>query len=338
MVETVLGSARFFRRTGPHSLALVASTARGVADGRELLLEGVAPLQTARPSEVSFLDNRRYASALDQTSAGAVVVHPDMAARVPATAAAILTSEPYAAWARVAALFYPVPPLRPGVHPSAIVADDAHIDPSTEVGPLSVIESGVEIGPGCRVGPCAVIGSGVTIDRDCRIGGLSYAVLGARVYVYPGARIGQEGFGFASTSGGFLSVPQLGRVILEDDVEVGANSTIDRGSSRDTVIGAGSRLDNLVQIGHNVSLGRCCVVVAQVGISGSTVLEDFVRVGGQAAMAGHLRIGRGSEIGAQAGVISDLAPGARVLGSPAQSIKTFFRQIATLKKMAAHRN
>jgi UDP-3-O-[3-hydroxymyristoyl] glucosamine N-acyltransferase len=341
MVETVLGSARFFRRTGPHSLALVASTARGVADGRELLLEGVAPLQTARPSEVSFLDNRRYASALDQTSAGAVVVHPDMAARVPATAAAILTSEPYAAWARVAALFYPVPPLRPGVHPSAIVADDAHIDPSTEVGPLSAIESGVEIGPGCRVGPCAVIGSGVTIDRDCRIGAhvsLSYAVLGARVYVYPGARIGQEGFGFASTSGGFLSIPQLGRVILEDDVEVGANSTIDRGSSRDTVIGAGSRLDNLVQIGHNVSLGRCCVVVAQVGISGSTVLEDFVRVGGQAAMAGHLRIGRGSEIGAQAGVISDLAPGARVLGSPAQSIKTFFRQIATLKKMAAHRN
>ena len=121
---------------------------------------------------------------------------------------------------------------------------------------------------------------------------LSYALLGARVYVYPGARIGQEGFGFASIKDGFLSVPQLGRVMLEDDVEVGANTTIDRGSSRDTVIGAGSRLDNLVQIGHNVVLGRCCVIVAQVGISGSTVLEDFVRVGGQAAMAGHLRIGR----------------------------------------------
>jgi UDP-3-O-[3-hydroxymyristoyl] glucosamine N-acyltransferase len=163
---------------------------------------------------------------------------------------------------------------------------------------------------------------------------LSYALLGARVYVYPGARIGQEGFGFASTKDGFLSVPQLGRVILEDDVEVGANTTIDRGSSRDTVIGAGSRLDNLVQIGHNVILGRCCVIVAQVGISGSTVLEDFVRVGGQAAMAGHLRIGQGAEIGAQAGVISDMAPGATVLGSPAQPKKKFFRQIATLKKMA----
>jgi UDP-3-O-[3-hydroxymyristoyl] glucosamine N-acyltransferase len=177
----------------------------------------------------------------------------------------------------------------------------------------------------------------VIVGRDCRIGAhvsLSYALLGARVYVYPGARIGQEGFGFASTKDGFLSVPQLGRVILEDDVEVGANTTIDRGSSRDTLIGAGSRLDNLVQIGHNVVLGRCCVIVAQVGISGSTVLEDFVRVGGQAAMAGHLRIGRGAEIGAQAGVMSDLTPGAKVLGSPAQPKKDFFRQIATLMKMA----
>jgi UDP-3-O-[3-hydroxymyristoyl] glucosamine N-acyltransferase len=264
-------------------------------------------------------------------------VHPDMAARVPAGTVAIRTTEPYAAWARVAALFYPLPAVSPGIHPSAMVAEGARVDPSAEVGPLSVIEAGAEIGPGCRIGPCAVIGSGVIVGRDCRIGAhasLSHALLGARVYVYPGARIGQEGFGFASTTDGFLSVPQLGRVILEDDVEVGANSTIDRGSSRDTVIGAGSRLDNLVQIGHNVILGRCCVIVAQVGVSGSTVLEDFVRVGGQAAMAGHLRIGRGAEIGAQAGIISDVDPGAKVLGSPAQPKRDFFRQIATLKKMA----
>jgi UDP-3-O-[3-hydroxymyristoyl] glucosamine N-acyltransferase len=337
MVESTMGDARFFRRSGPYSLADVASTAGGVADEIELLLEGVAPLQTAAPTQVSFLDNRRYASALDQTSAGAVIVHPDMASRVPAGTVAVQTIEPYAAWARVAALFYPVPPVCPGIHPAAIVAEGARVDPSAEVGPLSVIEAGAEIGPGCRIGPCAVIGSGVVVGRDCRIGAhasLSHAVLGARVYVYPGARIGQEGFGFASTTDGFLSVPQLGRVILEDDVEVGANSTIDRGSSRDTVIGAGSRLDNLVQIGHNVILGRCCVIVAQVGISGSTVLEDFVSVGGQAAMAGHLRIGQGAEIGAQAGVISDIVPGAKVLGSPAQPIRDFFRQIAMLKKMA----
>jgi UDP-3-O-[3-hydroxymyristoyl] glucosamine N-acyltransferase len=336
MVDAMLGSARFFRRSGPHSLAVVASAARGVAAELELLLEGVAPLQTARANEVSFLDNRRYASALDQTSAGAVIVHPDMVARVPSSTVAIRTIEPYAAWARVAALFYPVPSASPGIHPSAIVAEDARIDPSAEVGPLSVIEAGAEIGPGCRIGACAVVGSGVIVGRDCRIGAhasLSHAILGARVYVYPGARIGQEGFGFASTSDGFLSVPQLGRVILEDDVEVGANSTIDRGSSRDTIIGAGSRIDNLVQIGHNVVLGRCCVIVAQVGISGSTVLEDCVRVGGQAGIPGHIRIGQGAEIGAQAGIISDVDPGARVVGSPAQPLKDYFRQIAKLKKL-----
>ena len=337
MVEATLGSARFFRRSGPHALAVVASTARGVADERERYFEGIAPLQTAGPHEVSFLDNRRYASALDETLAGAVIVHPDMAARVPSTAAAIVTSEPYAAWARVAALFYPVPPPSPGIHPSAIVADGAIVDPSAEVGPLSLIDTGAEIGPGCWIGPCAVIGRGVVIGRDCRIGAhvsLSHALLGARVYVYPGARIGQEGFGFAYTKDGFLSVPQLGRVILEEDVEVGANTTIDRGSSQDTVIGAGSRLDNLVQIGHNVVLGRCCVIVSQVGISGSTVLGDFVRVGGQAGLTGHLRIGERAEIGAQAGVMSDVAPGAKMLGSTAQPIKDFFRQIATLTKMA----
>jgi UDP-3-O-[3-hydroxymyristoyl] glucosamine N-acyltransferase len=337
MIEAALGNPRFFRRSGPHPLAVVASAARGVADEVELLLQGIAPLQTAGPSEISFLDNRHYASALDQTSAGAVIVHPDMAARVPRTAIAIVTSEPYAAWARVAALFYPVPPLSPGIHPSAIVADGALVDPTAEIGPLAVIETGAEIGPGCRIGPCAVIGSGVKVGRDCRIGAhvsLSHALLGARVYIYPGARIGQEGFGFAPTKDGFLSVPQLGRVIVEDDVEVGANATIDRGSSQDTVIGAGSRLDNLVQIGHNVVLGRCCVIVAQVGISGSTVLEDFVRVGGQAGISGHLRIGQGAEIGAQAGVMSDLVPGAKVVGSPAWPIKDFFRQIAALKKMA----
>jgi UDP-3-O-[3-hydroxymyristoyl] glucosamine N-acyltransferase len=337
MPEAVAGNARFFKRSGPYCLAIVAGAAGGISRDLDLLLRGVAPLQTAGPNEVSFLDNRRYLPALERTLAGAVIVHPDVAPRVPKATATIVTVEPYAGWARVAALFHPALPVAPGIHPSAIVASNAVVDPSAEIGPLVVIESGAEIGPGCRIGPCAVVGNGVVVGPDCRIGAhasLSHALLGARVYVYPGARIGQEGFGFASTKDGFLSVPQLGRVILEDDVEVGANTTIDRGSSRDTVIGAGSRLDNLVQIGHNVVLGRCCVVVAQVGISGSTVLEDFVRVGGQAAMAGHLRIGHGAEIGAQAGVMSDLAAGSKVLGTPAQPKKDFFRQIATLKRMA----
>ena len=160
-----------------------------------------------------------------------LILHPGCA-RVPAGTVTIRTTEPYAASTHVAALFYPVPPVSPGIHPSAIVAEGARVDPSAEVGPLSVIEAGAEIGTSCRIGPCAVIGSGVIVGRDSQIGAhasLSHALLGARVYVYPGARIGQEGFGFASTTDGFLSVPQLGQVILEDDVEVGANSTIDRG-------------------------------------------------------------------------------------------------------------
>jgi UDP-3-O-[3-hydroxymyristoyl] glucosamine N-acyltransferase len=337
MVEAASGNERFFSRSGPFSIAAVAAAAGGSAREVDLLLEGVAPLQTAGPAEVSFLDNRRYISALEQTLAGAVIVHPDVQARVPSATVPILTTEPYAGWARVAALFHPVRPVAPGIHQSAIVAGDAMIHPSAEIGPLCVIDAGADIGPGCRIGPCAVIGSGVVAGPDCRIGAhasLSHALLGARVYIYPGARIGQEGFGFASTNAGFLTVPQLGRVIIEDDVEIGANTTIDRGSARDTVIGAGSRLDNLVQIGHNVVLGRCCVIVAQVGISGSTVLEDFVRVGGQAAMTGHLRIGRGAQIGAQAGVISNIASGMAVLGSPAQPKRDFFRQVAALKQMA----
>ena len=304
----IAGDPRFFHRSGPHSLAAVVDAAQAQAPPHRLMLSGVAPLQTAESGDVSFLDNRKYVSALGETRAGAVIVHPDMAERVPDTAVAVLTTEPYVAWARVAALFHPVAPARPGVHPAAVVAHDASIDPSAEVGPLAVIGSGAEIGPRCRVGPSAVIGDGVVLGAECHIGShatLSHALIGSRVVVYPGARIGQDGFGFGIAEDGFVSVPQLGRVVLEDDVEIGANTTIDRGSLHDTVIGAGSRLDNLVQIGHNVRVGRGCVIVSQAGISGSTVLEDHVMVAGQAGLTGHLRIGRRARIGAQAGVMSE---------------------------------
>ena len=337
----IAGDPRFFRRSGPHSLAAVAEAAQGEAPPRQLRLSGVAPLQTAQPTDVSFLDNRKYVGALAETRAGAVLVHPDMAARVPPTAVPIVTTEPYAAWARVAALFHPLPPPQPGVHASAVVGDNASIDPSSEIGPLAVIGAGATIGPRCRIGPGTVIGDGVIIGAECRIGAqvtLSHALLGDRIVIYPGARIGQDGFGLAVTPEGFLSVPQLGRVVLEDDVEIGANTTIDRGSLHDTLIGAGSRLDNLVQIGHNVRLGRGCVIVSLAGISGSTILEDHVMVAGQAGLAGHLRIGRRARIGAQAGVISDLPAGAEVVGSPAQPVREFFRQVAILRRLARERS
>jgi UDP-3-O-[3-hydroxymyristoyl] glucosamine N-acyltransferase len=334
------GDARFFHRAGPYPLAEVAAAAGAVVPERTLLLAGIGPLQSAGPDQVSFLDNRKYLPELETTRAGAVIVHPGLAARVPAGTAAIVTVEPYLGWARVAALFYPLPPARPGIHPSAVVDPAAQVDPSAEIGPLAVVLARAEIGPRCRIGPAAVIGEGVVLGADCRIGAhasLSHALLGARVVIYPGARIGQDGFGFAPSATGFVTVPQLGRVVIEDDVEVGANSAIDRGSVQDTVIGAGSRLDNLVQIGHNVRLGRCCVIVSQAGISGSTVLEDFVQVAGQAGLTGHLRIGRKARIGAQCGVMADVAAGADVLGSPALPVREFFRQVLAVRRLVAGR-
>ncbi len=340
-IQAITGDPRFFRRTGPHSLAAVADAAGGSAPPRRLMLTGVAPLQTAGPDQVSFLDNRKYAQALDETRAGAVIVHPDMASRVPEGAAAIVTEQPYVGWARVAALFHPEPPVAPGIHPTALVAADAVIDPGAEIGPFTVIGPRAEIAAGCRIGSHVAIGAGVVIGRDCRVGAhasISHALLGNRVYVYTGARIGQDGFGFAVADSGFLTVPQLGRVVIGDDVEIGANTTIDRGSMQDTVIGAGSRLDNLVMIGHNVTLGRACVIVSQAGISGSTTLGDQVMVAGQAGLTGHLKIGSGARIGAQAGVMSDVPAGADVIGSPAQPVREFFRHVAVLRKLARKRS
>ena len=332
------GDPRFFVNRGPFGIAVLAVAIAAEAsfdDGR--VIEGVAPLQTAGPRELSFLDNRRYAAQLASTRAGVVVVHPELVASVPEGTVALVTRDPYRGWALAAALFHPNPPLKPGVHATACVDASAIVDPSSEIGPFAVIGSRVRIGAHGFVAAHAVIGDGVLIGSYCRIGAhasVSHAILGDRVYIYSGARVGQEGFGFVSSSLPFLSVPQLGRVILEDDVEVGANSTIDRGSTQDTVIGTGSRLDNLVQIGHNVRLGRNCVVVAQVGISGSTVLEDFVMVGGQAGLTGHLRIGRGAKIGAQSGVMSDVAAGAEMMGSPVEPIRDYWRRLAVLRRMA----
>ena len=332
------GDPRFFSRTGPHALAVVAQAAGGELSGDDgRMLGGIAPLQLAEGGDVSFLDNRRYADLLATTRAGAVIVHPDMREGVPSGCAAIVTPEPYVGWARVAGLFHPLLPGQPGVHPTAVVDPAAQVDPSAEIGPLAVVAAGAEIGPRCRVGPLAVLGAGVVLGPDCRIGAhasVSHAILGARVYIYAGARIGQDGFGFATTKQGLLSVPHVGRVLLGDDVEIGANSTVDRGSALDTVIGAGSRLDNLVQIGHNVQLGRCCVVVSQAGISGSTVLGDFVVLGGQAGLAGHLRVGTGAKLGGQAGLMTDVPAGAEFLGSPAIPVRAFFRQVATLRRLS----
>jgi UDP-3-O-[3-hydroxymyristoyl] glucosamine N-acyltransferase len=340
LVQPVAGDPRFFRRAGPFPLSLIARTIGEGRDGLpgERFFTGVAPLQTAGPDEVSFLTNRQYLNALRDTRAGAVLVEPELARLVPLGAIALVSKRPVLSWAKVAGLFHPLEPVSPGIHPTAVVDPTARIAPDAEIGPLSVIGARVEIGARCRIGPLVSIGDGVLIGADTRVGShasISHSLVGERVFIFPGARLGQEGFGFdpTPTSTGFVTVPQLGRVIIEDDVEIGANSMIDRGSAQDTVIGAGSRLDNGVQIAHNVRLGRCCVIVAQAGISGSTTLGDYVTVAGQAGLAGHLQIGQGVRIGAQAGVMADVAPGLSVVGSPAEPVREFFRQVAFLRRM-----
>ncbi|MSP31067.1 MAG: UDP-3-O-(3-hydroxymyristoyl)glucosamine N-acyltransferase, partial [Acetobacteraceae bacterium] len=228
------GDQLFFQRSGPYSLARVAEAADGQAPADSTrTFVGVAPLQTARAEHVSFLHNRRYLFALRETTAGAVLLPPNLAAEVPAGTIAISTHQPHVAWAKVCALFHPLPPLKPGIHPSAIIEDGAQIDPTAEIGPLAFIGAGAEIGASCRISVGAVIGTGVVIGADSRIGALtciSHALIGRRVMIHPGVRIGQEGFGFATPPTGFLTIPQLGRVIIGDDVDIGANTTIDRGS------------------------------------------------------------------------------------------------------------
>lgn len=339
----MIGDPRFFPGAGPFPLARLAEAA-GAALGPDAdpsrSIAGLAPLAAAGPDQITFLDNRRYLTALAGSRAGACILDPAHADHAPGGMALLLTAKPYLAWARVAALFHPPPVVVPGLHPSATVAPDALLGPGVAVGPGAVIGARAVIGAGTVIGPLAVVGEGVVLGRDCRIGVgavLSHCIAGDRVVLHPGAKVGQEGFGFAEGPTGFVTVPQLGRVLLGDDVEIGANATIDRGSSSDTVVGSGTRMDNLVQIGHNVRVGRCCVIVGQSGISGSSTLGDFAVLAAQAGVAGHLRIGRRARIGGQAGVMDDVPDGTDVIGSPARPAREFWRALAMFYKSAGVR-
>lgn len=334
-----MADPRFFRSAGPFSLAALAKLAGAELRGApDRLVHDVAPLGAAGPNDVSFLDNPRYAAAFSASRAGACIVGPDLKATVPSGMALLVAKDPYKAYALIAGTFYPDPVPVAGVAAGASVDPSARLGAGCEVQPGAVIGAGAEIGARCRIGAGAVIGPGVVLGEGCDIAPLvsiRYAVVGARVRIYAGARIGEDGFGYASDASGHTHIPQVGRVLIGDGVEIGANTCIDRGSGPDTVIGEGCIIDNLVQIGHNVRMGRGCVVVAHVGISGSTTLGDFVIIGGQAGIAGHLAIGDGVKIGAQAGVINNLEPGATVIGSPAVPHKEMWRQVAALKALAA---
>ncbi len=335
-----MADPRFFRSAGPISLGGLARAGEAeLQDGAnpERLFSDVAPLDRAGPDDVSFLDNRKYQQAFRESLAGACVVHPDMAGAAPSSMQLLLSRAPYKSYALIAQAFYPTPSFEPGTAGTARVDETAAVGTGTRIEAGAYVGPGAKIGQNCRIGPNAVVGEGVQIGDDTIIDAnatLSHCVIGNRVHIYPGACIGQRGFGFAIDPRGHVKVPQLGRVIIEDGVEIGANTTVDRGAGPDTVIGAGSMIDNLVQIGHNVRLGRGCVIAAQVGMSGSSELGDLVMMGGQGGIAGHLKIGSGVQIAAQSGILKDIEPGAKVMGTPAKPLKQFFREVAILGRLA----
>ena len=337
---------RFFPPISAPSLAEVAgwcgATLAAGADPRRVISD-VSALDQAGPGDLTFLDNPRYLDALKRTRAAAALVAPRYASAAPPACAALVAPDPYRAMALVMTKLYPSA-ARPGsvfgetgISPTALVHSSARLEAGVVVDPGAVIGHGAEIGAGTIIGANSVIGPEVRIGRNGSVGAsttIVAALIGDRVIIHPGAHIGQDGFGFALGARGHLKVPQIGRVIIQDDVEIGAGATIDRGANRDTVIGEGAKIDNLVQIGHNVVIGRHAVLVAQSGVSGSSAIGDFAALGGQAGIAGHLRIGAGAQVAAAAGVMSDVPAGERWAGAPAKPVREFFREVAALKRLA----
>jgi UDP-3-O-[3-hydroxymyristoyl] glucosamine N-acyltransferase len=318
------------------TLAELAAELGGVVVGDgSTLVRGVAGIREAQPGDITFIANSRYDGYLAETRASAVIC-----ARGPREALVPLlqVDNPYLAFQQVVKRLRPelYTPLA-GVHPTAVVSPAASVGEGASIGAHCVVEDGVRIGartvlmPGCYVGVQASIGDDcllyphVTVREEC--------LVGSRCILHPGVVIGADGFGFAFDSGRYHKVPQVGNVVVGDDVEIGANTTIDRATTNSTRIGDGSKIDNLVQIGHNVVTGRHCIIVAHVGISGSTELEDYVTLGGQAGVIGHVKIGRGAQVGGQSGVTKSIPANAKVFGSPALSLNVFKRINAYLQRL-----
>jgi UDP-3-O-[3-hydroxymyristoyl] glucosamine N-acyltransferase len=313
------------------------------SDPLDRQIANVAPLDIATASDVSFLDNSKYAGAMAKTRAGACFVSAKFEALTPQGVVVLVTDQPYRAFVTVARALFPEA-LRPtslfderGRSPNAHVHPSARLEAGVIIDPLAVIGPHAEIGSGTVIAAGAVIGPDVCIGRNCAIGAnasVLQALIGDRVIIHPGARIGQDGFGYLPSPQGHQKIPQTRRVIIQDDVEIGANTTIDRGSTRDTIIGEGTKIDNLVQIGHNCLIGRHCLIVSQTGISGSVKVGDYVVLAGQVGVRDHVTIGDGAVIGAQGGVISDVPPKARWVGFPAQPQREWWKGMAALRQIA----
>ncbi len=308
-------------------------------------IRGLASLEEAGPMHLTFFDNLKYAGQLASTKAGACLVSARFEASVPAHVAVLRAAQPFRAFVKIAREMHH-DALRPrswfgnaGIAPSAVIDPTAHLEDGVIVDPLAVIGPNVEIGAGTVIGSGAVIGVNVRIGRDCNVGAhtaIQCALIGNNVLIHPGCSIGQDGYGFVFFGpDGHLKVPQTGRVLIQNDVEIGAGTTIDRGSLRDTVIGEGTKIDNQVQIGHNVTIGRHCLLAAQIGLAGSLTIGDNVALGAKVGINNHVHIGDGAQVTAMSGVKDDIPANGRWGGFFAKPTKQWFREIVAVERLAS---
>ena len=336
----------FFKRGGGltvREIAALTGAKPRPGDDLDRRITGIAAIDQAAPNDLAFLDKARYAPQLSSSAAGACLTTERYAGRAPAHVSVLCVGEPYRAFVEVARALFP-DALRPSslfeaqgvsvgafVHSSARTENGVTVDPGAAIGPRAEIGMGTVINAGAAIGP------DVRIGRHCSIGAnasITNSLIGDRVVIHPGCAIGQDGFGYVMGASGHRKVLQIGRVIIQDDVEIGAGTTIDRGANRDTVIGEGTKIDNLVQIGHNVRIGRHCIIVSQCGISGSVIIEDRVILAGQVGLADNVTIGEGAIVGARSGVMSDVPAGEKWFGYPAMRGREFLRSMMTLRHWA----
>ncbi len=328
---------------GPRRLSageVAALTLGKLVGPADVTVVSIAPLDRAGPDDLSFLASKRYLPYFQQTRAAIVLCKPDLAAEPGAPACRVVVPDPHAALLTVIAVLYPQPAWEPGINPTAVIGRGTVWEESIAIGPYAVLGSGVRLGKNVRIGAGCVLGDGVQVGDDVQfypdVVCYSGTFIGHRVILHAGARLGSDGFGYIPGTGGELprKIPQIGRCIIGDDVEIGANTTVDRGSVDDTVIGAGTKIDNLVQVAHNVRIGARCLIAAMVGIAGSTHVGDDVFLAGQAGLADHLTVGHRVRVTVQAGVIGDIESGATVSGYPARNHREFLRAQGALYRLA----